>query len=187
MNSEESTIESLINALINVRSKTFIDKIKKLANRDGLKCALCDNPFLNRLHITIDHVIPKSIGGSSAIFNLQLAHSICNLQKGSTIDINSTYFRDYAKRVSFVNFDSKSRKNALEEEILQLRDDIKNLKKQLKGPINLNPINQEIKFNENQVNWDSELWNELARYGLTRLSLNMFRDYFGKYAKSKIN
>ncbi len=37
------------------------------------------------LYPTLDHVIPRSLGGANAIGNLLVAHAICNVRKGSSI------------------------------------------------------------------------------------------------------
>lgn len=44
---------------------------------------ICKEPLLN--DISIDHIYPKSRGGSNEIDNLQLAHCKCNSQKSDTI------------------------------------------------------------------------------------------------------
>ena len=60
-------------------------------------CALCDKPMLrNRFEAshatiwakqraTVDHIIPRSKGGSDAAENLQLAHARCNKIKGNRL------------------------------------------------------------------------------------------------------
>jgi 5-methylcytosine-specific restriction endonuclease McrA len=60
---------------------------KYLADRDGLKCHLC-NLRLSLLakhpnpgYASIDHVIPLSAGGTNDLANLRLAHLVCNLRK----------------------------------------------------------------------------------------------------------
>jgi 5-methylcytosine-specific restriction endonuclease McrA len=56
---------------------------KSLANRDG--GALCH--YCGQRHklydLTVDHVVPRSRGGSNHLFNLVLACRPCNLAKGS--------------------------------------------------------------------------------------------------------
>lgn len=60
-----------------------------LAQRDGSDCTLCHEPVdlelaWPDLHCaTVDHVWPRSRGGSDDPANLQLAHLICNLRKGN--------------------------------------------------------------------------------------------------------
>lgn len=52
--------------------------------RDGLVCGLCGDPVaLEDVHI--DHVQPRSLGGSNELENLQVAHSGCNMSKGNRI------------------------------------------------------------------------------------------------------
>lgn len=65
-------------------------------SQSGL-CALCGEPMLrNRFQApharvwamrraTIDHIIPKSKGGSDTPDNLQLAHARCNKIKGNRL------------------------------------------------------------------------------------------------------
>lgn len=61
------------------------------------QCALCGKPmFRNRFdaphariwakqRATLDHIIPRSKGGSDASENLQLAHARCNKIKGNRL------------------------------------------------------------------------------------------------------
>ena len=42
-------------------------------------CGICQRPLGGEVHI--DHIIPKSRGGSDDDSNLQLAHAQCNLAK----------------------------------------------------------------------------------------------------------
>jgi 5-methylcytosine-specific restriction endonuclease McrA len=63
-----------------------------LADRDGKRCAICrktinitlsSGPRGNPLGASIDHVIPRSRGGSDDLANLRLAHWKCNNQRGN--------------------------------------------------------------------------------------------------------
>lgn len=53
-------------------------------------CALCNEPMcpdensLHDLYPTLDHIVPRARGGSDDPSNLQPAHRICNLRKGSS-------------------------------------------------------------------------------------------------------
>lgn len=58
----------------------------KLIHRDGVHCSICGG-LMNftrprrQSYATIDHVVPKSKGGSGALDNLRLAHRRCNEAK----------------------------------------------------------------------------------------------------------
>ena len=52
--------------------------------RDGPICGLCGGG-VERDDIHIDHKIPWSRGGPTALDNLQVAHSACNIRKGARV------------------------------------------------------------------------------------------------------
>lgn len=57
----------------------------EIAARDGTDCALCGNPIRNIERATLDHIIPRSVGGRDALDNLQLTHYRCNIERGAPI------------------------------------------------------------------------------------------------------
>jgi hypothetical protein len=71
------------------------NRIHEVAERDGWDCHLCREPIDPDLHAvsehavqhpmeaTLDHVIPRSEGGTRNIENLRLAHRCCNMQRGA--------------------------------------------------------------------------------------------------------
>jgi hypothetical protein len=52
--------------------------------RDGYVCALCGGKVAPD-ELDIDHVVPRSKGGSDEPENLQVAHRLCNQRKGNRI------------------------------------------------------------------------------------------------------
>ncbi len=66
-------------------------QLAALAERDGWVCWLCDgqiDPSLPRSlpgAASIDHVVPRSRGGTSDLRNLRLAHRRCNGRRGSSL------------------------------------------------------------------------------------------------------
>jgi len=68
------------NSIANVEPLT-----KKLKNevyeRDGNKCCKCSSTN----NLSIDHIVPRVIGGTNHISNLQLLCKTCNLNKGLDI------------------------------------------------------------------------------------------------------
>lgn len=63
----------------------------EVAERDAWFCSLCQHPVSPDADAnaddrpTIDHVIPKSLGGPDTLDNYRLAHRACNLAKGNGI------------------------------------------------------------------------------------------------------
>lgn len=72
------------------RSEFSISPVVRIAiyERDGWICQLClepvspDSPPSDIWAATLDHIIPRSHGGSDEEDNLQLAHRWCNSVKG---------------------------------------------------------------------------------------------------------
>jgi hypothetical protein len=66
-------------------------QLAALARRDGWVCWLCDgaiDPALPRSlpgAASIDHVVPRSRGGTSDLRNLRIAHRRCNTRRGSSL------------------------------------------------------------------------------------------------------
>jgi 5-methylcytosine-specific restriction endonuclease McrA len=64
-------------------------KIRQLCEQQKWKCSLCGgrislkykNP--DPLSISVDHVIPVSLGGTHDLANLRIAHRGCNIKKGN--------------------------------------------------------------------------------------------------------
>ncbi len=61
--------------------------IKDIVERDGHQCTYCDktlNTILDRaLNPTVDHIVPRSRGGTDDLGNLVLACKSCNSSKGA--------------------------------------------------------------------------------------------------------
>lgn len=68
----------------------------KLNQKQGGLCAYCDLPFTEMDPATLDHIVPKSRGGSNKIRNKALVHSSCNQMKGDLISYTEALHR--AKR-----------------------------------------------------------------------------------------
>lgn len=57
--------------------------------RDGYICQLCGTPVDARLKwphpysVSLDHIVPLSLGGMHSYDNVQCAHLRCNCQKGN--------------------------------------------------------------------------------------------------------
>lgn len=56
---------------------------KQLIRRDGMMCGLCQEPIDSIKDATLDHIMPKSRGGTDTITNLRLAHKACNQERGA--------------------------------------------------------------------------------------------------------
>lgn len=70
--------------------------LKKLVARDGLECKICGqmcdwddhswSKYSGPLYPSIDHIVPMSKGGGHVWENVQVAHIICNSEKGDRIE-----------------------------------------------------------------------------------------------------
>lgn len=48
-------------------------------------CALCGCAITRERDLTLDHIVPRSRGGSNYLHNMQPAHKKCNELKGNTV------------------------------------------------------------------------------------------------------
>lgn len=62
------------------RTKISPAKRKQVCQRDGNRCVQCGS--LDNL--TIDHILPRAVGGGNELSNLQLLCRHCNERKGSS-------------------------------------------------------------------------------------------------------
>ena len=54
-----------------------------LIAKHGMVCALCGKPIESESELTVDHIIPRAMGGATTYENCQLAHKECNFRKGN--------------------------------------------------------------------------------------------------------
>ena len=73
--------------------------IRELRERDGDVCQLCDGvegpvkfgrhpsrTVRDPLTVSLDHILPRSRGGTHDVWNLQIAHFVCNARKGARVE-----------------------------------------------------------------------------------------------------
>lgn len=60
-------------------------KIEIIRIRDGFFCIICNKDFKALSEVTLDHWIPRSVGGSEDVSNLKLAHKKCNAWKSDRV------------------------------------------------------------------------------------------------------
>ena len=63
------------------KNSTYPPSIKALLKSQNCKCGICGNNFNDSDQFEIDHIIPKVMGGSDQVENLQLIHKTCHIVK----------------------------------------------------------------------------------------------------------
>jgi len=58
---------------------------RALIARDDCRCGVCGGRIEQMKDVTLDHITPRSRGGSDTIDNLQLAHYRCNQSKADLL------------------------------------------------------------------------------------------------------
>lgn len=67
------------------KSRNRMSKVKQLLKRDGHDCSICGVTLKDSSMgtVTLDHIIPKSKGGTNHVHNLRLTHLVCNMNRGN--------------------------------------------------------------------------------------------------------
>ena len=67
-----------------IRKKNAV-KLLNILKYGKLTCEICKEPIRKgkKKKLTIDHKLPKSLGGNGDFENLQIAHARCNRKKGN--------------------------------------------------------------------------------------------------------
>ena len=63
----------------------FSFQIRKKMYDDSPICAICKNQIHSLEDATVDHIIPYSKNGKTAVNNGQLSHRSCNASKNATL------------------------------------------------------------------------------------------------------
>lgn len=75
-------------------------------------CAICNQPILKKQKVSIDHWIPKKLGGQDELSNLRPAHKICNSIKADmspeVFIVNKKKLYEKALENWHLNFEDKA-------------------------------------------------------------------------------
>lgn len=73
------------------RKQRYGTTVYELAKLYGVNCGICDQPVdMDAAHpdlmrASVDHILPRSRGGTDDLDNLQLSHLICNIRKNNKV------------------------------------------------------------------------------------------------------
>jgi len=74
--------------------------VERLIERDGVSCTWCCREMIDKridpridcaLHMTLEHLMPLSLGGTHELINLALACFECNNERGSNLEFESPW------------------------------------------------------------------------------------------------
>ena len=146
-----------------INATTIKEKLYKKSN----VCALCGKDILTSEVANIDHILPKSKGGTNVLANLQIVHASCNIEKGNKM---TKQCKEKALEVY----------PHLEARIEKIKDiEIKNKPKK-KEPIK-RKYDRVVLTTFTPSTAPMDLYNEFARNGMQNLSYNRILEYFEAY------
>lgn len=70
--------------------------VARLVENKGTDCGICSEPidmnlqYPDMMSRSVDHIIPRSLGGAETLENLVLAHLLCNIRKQNRLDYVAT-------------------------------------------------------------------------------------------------
>ena len=74
----------------------IIITLKIEIKHEEICCAICNQPILKKQKVSIDHWIPKKLGGQDELSNLRPAHKICNSIKA---DMSPETYMEHKKEL----------------------------------------------------------------------------------------
>lgn len=149
---------------VEVKENKYEKKRLRIAERDGWTCQLCKRPIQCLLSLSIDHIKPRSKGGSDALSNLQAAHKACNGIKSSDEQREPEYY---------INFVNKTKKKREKRE--PLRKVATAVREKKEKPVR-QPENDEI----------TALYNDIVENKFQNLSFVLFQQHFERYYEKRI-
>lgn len=100
-----------------IKRKSYSDEERKIIyNKSGGRCELCGQQLLFE-DMTLDHIVPLSMGGEDSIKNLQTACYACNQFKSNILPDD---FMDRIIKIFLYQMENKCSKNEKLEIILKL-------------------------------------------------------------------
>lgn len=158
--SPEDVDYDLRQGLVNIYHQKF-----KLAIRDNFICGICEKPITTFKETSVDHIIPRSKGGTHEFNNKQVVHEKCNYKKGDS-------FTEKCKQ-KYIILNSGISPHI--ELIGKTYNKIKNTKK--KDAIPTEKVLSNAPMN---------LFNEIVLKGLKNLSYDKFVEYFEEYRNAPV-
>lgn len=77
-------------------------RIRSLLYKAGIKhCFCCGEEIKTLSCATIEHILPRSLGGGNQIYNLSLSHSDCNRIRGNDLEVPFAFSNDIIKKTLY--------------------------------------------------------------------------------------
>lgn len=64
--------------------------VRDIETQGYVICGICEFPIIRASDVTVDHIIPKVLGGRNSVSNFQPAHHVCNQAKAAQLDFKLT-------------------------------------------------------------------------------------------------
>ena len=142
---------------------------------------MCGHPILSYKESNVDHILPRSKGGTNTLKNLQIVHSSCNSQKGSKM---TKQCKRAALEVYPNLFDRISK---IKEVVIEFNGshgvDYVNSKKRkaLQARVSRGRYSRVVTSTYQPSTAPMDLFNEFSKNGMKNLSYNRILEYFEEY------
>lgn len=166
-------------------SEKTMKRMVRLAERDGYECGECLMPINDINQANIDHVLPLSSGGNGRMCNLQVTHIACNSIKGDRFTSNSRLKVEKLRLhygEEFCNTKSKNKRQTSALVEVKKTHEV-NDRTQSGLKVKRKKNGRKVTSVRKEPPQPAELWNEIVKHGLSRLSFEKFKGYFEEYRR----